>query len=78
LVVIGLFIYFAHKVFWKSNQNRWQRKIKEKKNQKNKYLLRGEKDVQETISLYEEVPLKDFGVKTTLNLNAAFSINLAL
>jgi hypothetical protein len=50
LVVIGLCIYFGHKVIWKSNRNRGQRKIKEKKNQKNKYPLRGGKDVQETIS----------------------------
>jgi hypothetical protein len=65
LVVFGLCIYFTHKVVSKVKRNRGQRKFKEKKSLKNKYPLRGEKDAQETISLYEEVPLKSSKVKTT-------------
>mgnify|MGYP007070468150 CR=1 FL=1 len=65
LVVCGLSIYFGHQLIVKVNQKRGQRKFKEKKTLKNKYPLRGEKDAQEIISLYEEVPLKSSKVKTT-------------
>ena len=65
LVLCGLSVYFGHQLIVKVNQKREQRKFKEKKTLKNKYPLRGEKDAQEIISLYEEVPLKGSKVKTT-------------